>query len=110
MQKPVYPEITVAQWEVLSAWTDQRCTNMLDAADFLSDLTEKQKAFLKQAEPETLDFLRRLRPEEVKGLEAYLLLRSTSSYLAWGIGSIVVGLAAILLLWDRAKLIFAGVK
>lgn len=82
----------------------------MECADFVHDLTEKQKAFLTQADPVTLDFLRTLRPEEVKGLQSYLLLRSTSSYLAWGIGSIVIGITAMLILWDRVKLFFAGAK
>lgn len=96
-------EVTEAQHVFLTALSDQRVANIIESADFIHDLSAKQKDFLTQADPATLDFLRTLRPDEVKGLQAYLLLRSTSSYLAWGIGAVVGGLVAVLFLWDHIK-------
>ena len=102
--------MTKAQEALLTALTDQRCVNILEAADFISDLSPAQKAFLQQAEPVTLNFLRTLREEEVRGLQAYLALRSTSWYLAWGIGALVGGLTTILVLWNNIKAYFAVAK
>lgn len=48
--RPQYPEITRAQWAVLSAWTDQRCEHMMEAADFIADLSPEAKEFLKGAD------------------------------------------------------------
>lgn len=48
--RPVYPELTQAQWEVLSAFTDQRCANILESADFIHDLSPEAKEFLRTAD------------------------------------------------------------
>jgi mannose/fructose/N-acetylgalactosamine-specific phosphotransferase system component IID len=56
-RNPVYPEITRAQWEVLTAWTDQRCTNMMESADFISDLSPEAKLFLKNADKDKIEQL-----------------------------------------------------
>lgn len=54
---PAYPEITRAQWAVLSAWTDQRCENMMEAADFVADLSPEAKAFFKSADKQKIERL-----------------------------------------------------
>jgi hypothetical protein len=100
--------LTAAQEALLTALTDQRCANILESADFIHDLSHKQKDFLTQADPATLDFLRTLRPEEVKGLQAYLTLRSTSWYLAWAIGALITGLVLVLTLWNQGKIFLVG--
>jgi hypothetical protein len=48
--RPHYPEITESQWALITALTDQRCNNILDAADFISDLSDEAKVFLKNAD------------------------------------------------------------
>jgi hypothetical protein len=103
-------ELTAAQAAMWAAFTDQRCANFVAAADFIADLSDHQKAFLSKAKPETLEFLADLRAEEVKGLQAYLLLRSTSKYLFWGVTAILGGLTTVLILWDKAKVFFMGSK
>lgn len=103
-------ELTAAQAAMWAAFTDQRCANFVAAADFVADLSEHQKAFLLRAKPETLEFLADLRPEEVKGLQAYLLLRTTGKYLFWGLTAIIGGMTAVMILWDKAKIFFQGSK
>ena len=49
-RQPTYPEITHAQWAVLSAMTDQRCEHMMEAMDFYADLSPEAKNFLKSAD------------------------------------------------------------
>lgn len=49
-EAPVYPHITKAQWAVLSMMTDQRCANMMEAVDFVADLSAEAKEFLKSAD------------------------------------------------------------
>lgn len=102
--------LTAAQEALLSAFTDQRCANILESADFIHDLTRAQKDFLTQAQPETLEFLRSLRKEEVEGLQAYLTLRSTGSYIAWAVAALAAGMVTVLLLWNQGKIFFAGWK
>lgn len=53
-RRPVYPELTQAQWEVLSALTDQRCANILEGADFIHDLSEEAKEFLRKADKQKI--------------------------------------------------------
>ena len=103
-------ELTAAQAAMWAAFIDQRCANFVAAADFVADLGEHQKAFLTKAKPETLDFLADLRPDEVKGLQAYLLLRSTSNYLFWGVVAIGGGLTTVLVFWNNIKIYLAGSK
>jgi mannose/fructose/N-acetylgalactosamine-specific phosphotransferase system component IID len=67
IRPPVYPEITRAQWAVLSAWTDQRCIHMMEAADFVADLSPEAKNFLKNADE-----------KKIKELNANLEFFSTS--------------------------------
>lgn len=54
---PFYPEITEEQWSILSAMTPQRCTNMMEAMDFYSDLSPEAKAFLKAADKTKIEKL-----------------------------------------------------
>jgi hypothetical protein len=117
-------EEAVVQWR-LKMMTTQRFANLLEMADIIGDMnpdgleilrkigSPEQKPlqdFLSKAKPETLAFLADLRKEEVQGLQAYLLLRSTGRYLFWGIAAIVGGLTTVLILWDRVKMFFAGSK
>jgi hypothetical protein len=57
VRPPAYPEITRAQWAVLSAWTDQRCENMMESADFVADLSPAAKKFLKEADEKKIEQL-----------------------------------------------------
>jgi hypothetical protein len=85
--RPVFPQITRAQWAVLSAWTDQRCENMMEAADFVADLSPEAKAFLKSADK-----------EKVEQLNANLDFYSTSKAIwkfLWIGGSMLVGVATL---------------
>jgi hypothetical protein len=84
---PVYPEITRAQWAVLSAWTDQRCENMMEAADFVSDLSPEAKAFLKSADKKKIGQLN-------ANLDFYSNTKAIWRFL-WIGGSMLVGAATV---------------
>jgi hypothetical protein len=84
---PVYPEITPAQWAVLSAWTDQRCENMMEAADFVADLSPAAKKFLREANEEKIGQLN-------SNLEFYSTSKAIWRFL-WIGGSVLVGLATL---------------
>jgi hypothetical protein len=84
---PVYPEITRAQWAVLAAWTDQRCENMMEAADFVSDLSPAAKDFLRSADEEKIKQLN-------SNLEFYTTSKAIWRFL-WIGGSVLVGVATL---------------
>lgn len=109
-QQPVYPQLTQAQWAFLSTLTDQRCANLIETADFVSDLPEQTRDFLSKAKPTTLEWLQDLREEEVVGLKAYLRLRSSTSYVAWAIGGIIGGIVAVITFWNAISPFFRAPK
>lgn len=110
MDEQEWPKLTHAQRAMWEAFTDQRCANFVSAADFISDLKDYQKDFLSQSGKETLEFLRTMRPEEVKGLQAYLALRSTGSFMLWGIGTLVAGFIAVTSVWGTVSGWLKGIK
>lgn len=52
-----YQGLTEAQEAVLVALSDQRCANLLSAADFIADLPDATKTFLLEARPEEIQKL-----------------------------------------------------
>lgn len=87
VRPPTYPEITRAQWAVLSAWTDQRCENMMEAADFVADLSPEAKAFLKGADKDKIEQLN-------SNLEFYTTSKAIWRFI-WIGGSMLVGIATL---------------
>ncbi|EJN15676.1 hypothetical protein PMI42_00693 [Bradyrhizobium sp. YR681] len=84
LHRPEYPQITRAQWAVLSAWTDQRCENMMEAADFVADLSPEAKDFLKGADG-----------DKIKQLNEQLAFYSASRTIwrfLWIGGGVVLGI------------------
>lgn len=110
--RPHYPEITQAQWATLVALTDQRCTNLLDAADFIADLPEETRDFLRQAKPETLEFLRDARPEEIGKLKDGIQLVVATQLLGrvgrWTVVTLFGTFMGMLLLWDKVAAWWKG--
>jgi hypothetical protein len=88
IRPPAYPEITPAQWAVLSAWTDQRCENMMEAADFVADLSPEAKKFLRDADKTKIEQL-------ISNLEFYSTSKAIWRFL-WIGGT---GLVGIVTLW-----------
>lgn len=84
---PAYPEITQAQWAVLSAWTDQRCENMMEAADFIADLSPEAKTFLRGADKNKIDQLN-------SNMEFYATSKAIWRFF-WIGGSALVGLVTL---------------
>lgn len=85
--RPQYPELTPAQWSVIAALTDQRCANILEAADFISDLSPEAKAFLKSADRAKI-------AQMIANLEFYRTSRAIWRFLLVG-GSFLIGLATV---------------
>ncbi|WP_445490165.1 hypothetical protein [Rhodopseudomonas sp. RCAM05734] len=100
-----YRGLTPAQEAVLVALTDQRCANLLAAADFVADLPVHAKDFLRDAKPETLDFLRDARPEEITNLKEGIQLVVAAQLLGrvgrWVVITIFGMIVGSLLIWDR---------
>lgn len=84
---PAYPQITRAQWAVLSAMTDQRCEHMMEAMDFVADLSPEAKAFLKTADKEKIDQLN-------DNMHFYSASKTIWKFLWIGGGVVVAGLQA----------------
>lgn len=81
---PVYPQITRAQWAVLLAMTDQRCEHMMEAMDFVADLSPEAKNFLKTADKSKIDELN-------SNLEFFATSRAVWKFI-WIGGGIVISL------------------
>lgn len=103
--RPNYPELTRAQWGVLNALTDQRCVNLMEAIDFISDLPEETKNALQLGEKETWVFLRRLRPEELNELgnaiENARAFRRAGKILRWTIVTLFGTFVGMSVVWDK---------
>lgn len=88
---PAYPQITRAQWAVLSAMTDQRCEHMMEAMDFVSDLSPEAKDFLRKADKKKIKELN-------SNLEFFATSRAVWKFLMIGgamLVSIVVGISQL---------------
>lgn len=109
-----FPEITQAQWAVLSALTDQRCVNLLEAADFIADLPEETKNALMQGDKETWVFLRRLRPEELSELgnaiENARAFRRSGKMVRWSIITVFGAFVGMTVIWDKVSLLWKSQK
>jgi hypothetical protein len=96
---PVYPEITEAQWAVLSAWTDQRCAHMMDAADFIADLSPEARSFLLGADKEKIKALN-------NNMDFFANSKAVWRFLWIGGGIVVAFMVAIAQAWKTFGDIF----
>jgi hypothetical protein len=80
--RPVFPQVTRSQWEVLSALTDQRCVNLMEAMDFVADLSPEAKHFLLKADKEKIDQLN-------DTMSSYINTRTVWRFLLIGGGVVV---------------------
>jgi hypothetical protein len=111
---PHFPELTPAQWAYLAALTDQRITNSLEAADFISDLSKEAKDFLQNSKPATLTFFKDLRPDEVQELgnaiENARALRRGGRLLRWGTLTLFGAFVGMTVIWDKVSAWFKVAK
>ena len=111
---PKFPEITAAQWAVLSAFTDQRCANLLEAADFIADLPEETKTALMQGDKGTWEFLRRLRPDELNELgnaiENARAFRRAGKMVRWSIVTLFGTFVGMSVIWDKVSWLWKSPK
>lgn len=105
--RPEYPEITKAQWAVLVALTDDRCTGLLDAIDLVRDLPDETREFLRNAKPETVTFLREARPEEIAKLQEGIQLVVATQLLGrvgkWTIVTLFGTFVGMMMIWDKVS-------
>jgi hypothetical protein len=103
-------EMTDVQKAFWRGMTDQRVANLWDAAGFIAELSKPAKEFLRNAEPETLEWLERASPQDIDKLkdgikftEAVRLLgRAWFWFTATGIAALVAAMA----LWEKLSAIF----
>ena len=104
---PHFPEITRAQWAYLSALTDQRITNSLEAADFISDLSKEAKDFLRNSRPATLTFFKELRADEIlelgNAIENARAFRRGGRLLRWGAITLFGTFVSMTVIWDKVS-------
>ena len=109
-----FPEITPAQWAVLQAMTDQRCANFMEAMDFIADLKTETKDALMQADKETWDFLRRLRPDELNELgnaiENARAFRRAGKMVRWSIVTLFGTFVGMSVIWDKVAWLWKSPK
>ncbi len=112
--RPQYPEITAAQWTLLASLTDQRVVNLLEASDFVSDLSKEAKDFLQTAKPTTLTFFKDLRDDEIKELgnaiENARAFRRGGRLLRWGIITLFGTFVGMTVIWDKVSALLKGGK
>jgi hypothetical protein len=109
-----FPEVTQAQWAVLQALTDQRCANLMEAADFIADLPEETKNALMQGDKETWVFLRRLRPEELgelgNAIENARAFRKAGKMVRWSIVTLFGAFVGMSVIWDKISFLWKSAK
>ena len=112
--RPHFPELTKAQWSYLEAITDQRITNALEAADFISDLSKEAKDFLQNSKPGTLTFFKDLRDDEIKELgnaiENARAFRRGGRLLRWGTLTLFGTFVGMTVIWDKVSALLKGGK
>ncbi|MGO3933444.1 hypothetical protein [Rhodopseudomonas pseudopalustris] len=100
-------ELTEAQKAFLVCLTDQRVANILEAADDWFDLRPEAKDLLRNAKPETLEWLERASKDDIELLKYSISFISASRLLGkvgWFISAMLFGIAVgVLTLWDRVK-------
>lgn len=65
-----YEELPLTVRALLETMSDQRAVTLVNALDFYADLPEASREFLLRAKPQTLNWLRDRRPEEINELAA----------------------------------------
>jgi hypothetical protein len=112
--RPKYPEITQAQWAALVALTDDRCSGLLEAIDFIRDLPDETREFLRDAKPETVKFLREARPEEIAKLQEGIQLVVATQLLGrvgrWTVVTLFGTFIGVMMIWDRMAAWFKAAK
>jgi hypothetical protein len=98
-RQPKYPEITQEQWTVLQAMTPQGCANLLEARDFVADLS-----------PEAKDWLKKADKEKIAELNSTISF-NTSTKIIWrffyiGGGMVVAAFVAVKMFWTTFGEIF----
>ena len=102
-----FDDLTDVQRAFLVTLTDQRVANICEAADDWHDLRPQAKELLRNARPETLEWLERASEQDIELLKYSISFIAASRLLGkvtWVIGAALFGVAiGFLTLWDRVK-------
>ena len=105
-----FPDLTEAQEAFLVSLTTQRVANLMETADFISDLGNEAKDFLREAEPDTLKFLRKARSTEIKelerGIELVRAMKTTGRLIRWTVIIVFGCWLGAISIWDRIAGLF----
>lgn len=100
-----YRGLTDAQEALLVALTDQRCANLMATADFVADLSDDAKNFLREAKPSTLRFLKDARDFEIaeleSGIELVRAFKTAGRVVRWTVVTLFGAFVGAALIWDK---------
>jgi len=100
-------KMTQAQKDFWVGMTAQRVANMWSAADFIADLPNEAKDLLQNADPATLKWLERARPEEIQQLQRSIKIMEASKLLAKFLWFVVIaGVLQLLGIWEKLSALF----
>lgn len=102
--------MTDVQHAFWSGLTDQRVANMWEAADYIADLSDPAKDFLRNADEGTLHWLERAEPEDIDRLKYNIkfteAVRLVSRFWFWLIATGVGAAVAFFTLWEKVSAVF----
>lgn len=83
VRRPVYPEITQAQWAWLVAKTDQRLVHDLEAGDFIAELPDHIKSWLKsEPDPDVLKWLSKADKAKLDKFDAAMTFMDNMAFMS----------------------------
>jgi hypothetical protein len=86
-----YPALPLTVRRFLETLSDQDVVNIVDMADFYARLPRQSRDFLLQAKPETLQWLRDARQDEIEKLDRATQLANAAGVMAgvikWGMAT-----------------------
>ncbi|MFC0243698.1 hypothetical protein [Rhodopseudomonas telluris] len=107
-----FENLTDVQRAFLVGLTDQRVANLWQAADDWHDLRPQAKELLRNARPETLEWLERASEQDIELLRYSISFIAASRLLGkvtWIVGAALFGIAiGVLTLWDRVRAAFVA--
>ena len=103
-------EMTDVQKAFWVGLTDQRIANIWEASDYIAELPQEAKDFLRNADKAALKWMERASPEDIAQLQYSIKFMEASKLLGrvtWVIGGTMVGsIITAVALWDKFAAFF----
>ena len=100
-------EMTDVQKAFWIGLTDQRIANIWAASDFIADLPQEARDLLRNADPATLEWLERARPEEIQQLQRSIKIMEASKLIVRFLWFLLAGVILTLLgIWEKIAAVF----